>query len=220
MKSPSLATKFVAHPQRLVAALLYILTFCVPVTLNLRTVDYRHFSQHSSSTDSCLSLLNYLHVGFLFRSRFLPFTAQLYTGGFLGPFQIPAFHCSTIDTWVSYSVPDFCLSLPNYLQVVSWSVPDFCLSLLNYLVFTNGFLIPFQIPTFHCSTIYTWVSYSVPDFYLSLLNYLHVGFFLRSRFLPFTAQLYTVPCPSKHRGLPLFQNSLSLPRYTRIYFLS
>ena len=152
------------------AALLYILTFCVPVTLNLRPVDYRHFSQHSSSTDSCLSLLNYLHGGFLIRSRFLPFTAQLFAHGFLTPFQISAYHCPTIYKWVSWSVPDFCLSLPNYLHIGFLFRSRF----LHFTaqLFTHGFLIPFQISAFHCSTIYPWVSYSVPDFCLSLLNYL------------------------------------------------
>ncbi len=166
MNSSSLATKCVAYPQRLEAALLYILTFCVPVTLNLRPVDYRHFSQHSSSTDFCLSLLNYLHMGFLFRSRFLPFTAQLFTRGFLIPFQISTFHCPAIYiyTWFSCSVPDSCLLLSHYLHVgflFRYSFLPFTAQLL-----TQGVLIPFQISAFLCSTIYTWVSYSVPDSYL------------------------------------------------------
>ncbi len=141
MNSPRLATKCVAHPQQLVAALLYILTFCVPVTLNLRPVDYRHFSQHSSSTDSCLSLLNYLHMGFLFRSRFLPSSAQLLTHGFLTPFQISAFQCLTIYTWVSWSVPDFCLSLPNFLHI---------------------FFSPFKISSFQCPITFLGIPLPTP----------------------------------------------------------
>ncbi len=177
MNSPSLATKCVAHPQRLVA-FLYILTFCVPVTINLRPVDYRHFSQHSSSTDFCLSLLNYLHGGFLIRSRFLPFTAQLLTHGFLIPFQIPTFLCSTIDTWVSYSVPDSCLSMLNSLNL-RFLVRSRFLPFTAQL-FTHGFLIPLG----SC---------------LSVLNYWHMDFLFRSRFLPFSAQLLT------HRFLIPFQ---------------
>ncbi len=144
--------------------------------------------------------------------------------------QIPAFHCSTIYTWVSYSVPDSCLSLLNY-----WHMGFLLRSRFlpfTAKLFTRGFLDPFQIPAFLCSTIYTQVSYSVPDSCLSLLHCLHMGFLFRSRFRLFTAQLFA------HGFLPPFQISayhcptiykwvswsvpdfwLSLPNYLHIGFL-
>ncbi len=186
-----------------------------------------------SVPDSCLSLLNYLNVGFLFRSRFLPLTAQLYTHGFLIPFQIsffhcptgfldpfpiPAFHCPIYYTWVSYSDADFCLSLPNFIHVGFLIRSRSCLSLLNYLhmgflfrsrilpftvpLLPRGLIDPFQIPAFHCPTIYTRFSWSVPDSCLSLpsAQLLYSTVLTNIFFSPFNISSFH--CPTTFLGFP------------------